>query len=130
MRKAKIGIFVVLFFLIACQIKPYQEGERLYTAYCSNCHMEDGWGLKGLIPPLANADYLSNYKSQIPCIIRYGIKGEIIVNGKTYNTEMAGIQGLTDVQINNIINYINHAWGNQVEQSNIKDVRRYLDACN
>ena len=91
--------------------------------------MVDGKGLRGLIPPLANSDYLSNYKEQIPCIIKNGIEGEIIVNDTTYNTEMAGIPELSDVQINNIINYINFAWNNGLEASNIKDVKRYLEQC-
>ena len=91
--------------------------------------MEDGKGLRGLIPPLSNSDFLINYKEQIPCIIKNGINGEIIVNDTTYNTEMTGIPELSDVQINNIINYINHAWNNELKESNIREVKESLENC-
>ena len=129
MNSSKAIIVFGLFFWLACNVNPYQEGQRLYKIHCENCHMQDGKGLRGLIPPLAKSDYLSNYKEQIPCIIRNGIQGEIIVNDTTYNTEMAGIPELSDVQINNIINYINFAWNNDLEASNVKDIKRYLKNC-
>lgn len=129
MRKGKISAVFLLVFLIACKTNPYQEGNRLYKVYCENCHMQDGKGLRGIIPPLANSDYLKNHKEQIPCIIKNGIKGEIIVNDTTYNTEMKGIPELSDVQINNIINYISHEWNKGLKESNINDVRKALQNC-
>lgn len=91
--------------------------------------MEDGSGLKGLIPPLAKADFLKDNQAQISCIIKNGIKGAITVNGRVYDTEMAGIQSLNEVQINNVINYINHAWGNDFGDSNVADVTARLEEC-
>ena len=91
--------------------------------------MQDGSGLRGLIPPLANADYLKEHQEDLACIMKYGIKGPMMVNGKEYNTEMAGIPSLNDIQINNIINYINHAWGNDFGDSNVKKVKKALDNC-
>lgn len=92
--------------------------------------MEDGAGLKMLIPPLAKADYLKENQASLPCLIKNGIKGPIIVNGKEYSTEMAGIPSLNDIQINNIINYINNAWGNDFGDSNVKIVKEALEQCN
>ena len=91
--------------------------------------MQDGKGLRGLIPPLANADFLVKNSVQIPCIIKNGIQGAIIVNDTTYTTEMVGIPELSDVQINNIINYIYHAWDNDIGESNINNVKKYLQNC-
>ena len=91
--------------------------------------MQDGEGLRGLIPPLSNSDFLKKYKEQIPCIIKNGINGEIIVNDTTYNTEMTGNPTLSAVQINNIINYINHAWNNELKESNIRDIEKSLKNC-
>jgi len=112
-----------------CEYSPYSQGETLYKYYCANCHMEDGSGLKMLIPPLANADYLKNNQASIPCLLKNGIKGPILVNDKEYDTEMAGIPRLNDVQINNIINYINNAWGNDYGDSNVKKVKEALEQC-
>lgn len=76
--------------------------------------MTDGTGLEGNIPPLARADYLAKNPDKLACIIRYGLEEEIKVNGRTYNQPMAGISQLSDVEITNIINYINQAWGNEL----------------
>ena len=73
--------------------------------------MEDGNGLAKLIPPLTNSDYLKENQNKIACILRNGQKGKVIVNNVLYNQEMPG-KKYTEVQITNIINYINHAWGN------------------
>lgn len=129
MSKSKTIAILVFVFLIACNMNPYQEGGRLYKVYCENCHMQDGKGLRGLIPPLANSDFLTKNKEQIPCIIKNGLKGAIIVNDTTYNTEMEGNPELSAVQINNIINYIYHAWNNDLKKSNINDVEKYLQNC-
>jgi len=121
-------LFVVILFF-TCDYKPYSQGQVLYDFHCSNCHMTDGVGLKQLIPPLAKADYLKNNQSELACLIKNGIKGPITVNGKVFNTEMAGIKSLNDIQINNIINYINHSWGNDFGDSNVRDVKNALEQC-
>ncbi len=122
-------VFLPIIFAATCNPNPYQEGQRLYKVHCENCHMADGKGLRGLIPPLANSDFLIKNKDRLPCIIRYGIKGPIMVNDTIYDTEMAGIPELSAVQINNILNYINHAWDNQLKESNINDVENALENC-
>ncbi len=115
--------------LAGCETYPYQQGKILYTNFCENCHMADGSGLKALRPPLAGADYLAKNTSEIPCIIRNGIKGEMTVNGTVYNTEMAGIERLTEFEITNIINYIHTSWGNDLPIVEHLQVREWLKPC-
>lgn len=122
-------LILIALLIFDCEYQAYSQGETLYKVYCANCHMEDGTGLKGLIPPLANADFLRDHQDQIACIIKKGIKGAISVNGKIYDTEMAGIPELNDIKINNIINYINHAWGNDYGLSNVEIVKSRLEIC-
>ena len=43
--------------------------------------------------------------------LKYGLKGEIIVNNKTYNGYMA-YQGLENDEIADVMNYILNQWGN------------------
>jgi len=114
---------------VYCGDTPYQQGKILYNNYCANCHMEDGSGLAGLIPPLAQADYLKENQLYTACIIRYGMEGEIQVNGKTYNQAMDGIGELSEFEITNIINYISHAWGNEYGVVKLENVRAELEAC-
>ena len=47
--------------------------------------------------------------------LKYGLKGEIIVNGKSYNSYMA-YQGLENDEIADIMNYILNEWGNNSEE--------------
>ncbi len=117
-------------WLISCEGNPYKQGAILYENFCVNCHMEDGSGLEGLIPPLAGADYLKENNLQTACIIRKGISDTILVNGRQYTDPMAGIPQLSDFEINNIINYINHAWGNDYGYVKLEDVRQTLENCN
>lgn len=91
--------------------------------------MEDGSGLGTNIPPLAQEDYLAENRSKIACIIRYGIQDTIVVNGKTYSQPMAGIKSLNETEITNIINYIHHAWENDLAAISIKEVEEHLSDC-
>ena len=113
----------------SCKEETFYQGHSIYDSLCANCHMEDGTGLKGLIPPLAGSDWLRENQMETACIIRYGLEGPIIVNGKTYNQPMPGIDYLTDTEIANIINYINHAWGNDNGMIHFKEMRAALKAC-
>lgn len=117
-------------FLFQCsERKPFRQGEILYQNFCANCHMDNGSGLKGLIPPLANADYVAADPERMACIIRYGIQDTIVVNDTLYSQPMAGIPELSDFEITNVINYINHAWGNDYGYTSFDDVKARLDSC-
>ena len=122
-------IIFVSYCWISCNDNPYKQGQGLYTSQCANCHMENGSGLEGAIPPLAQSDYIAEDPLRMACIIRYGQQDTIVVNGRTYNQPMAANNLLTEFQITNIINYINHAWGNDYGVVKHQDVRNLLDAC-
>lgn len=123
------GLLAVTLVINSCQQQPFRQGEILYTNFCANCHMEDGTGLQGVIPPLVGADYLQQKGARTACIIRYGLEEAIVVNGKTYQQPMAGIDVLTEFEIANIINYINQAWGNDFGYIKMEEVRAALDSC-
>ena len=131
MKKSTIlvGLIILVILWTDCTQKPFAHGKIMYENFCLNCHMEDGSGLMGNIPPLAKADYLVNHAAELPCIIRYGIQDTLIVNGKKYTTPMEGIPQLTDVEITNIINYINQEWGNNNGYTSIKQVQERLAKC-
>ncbi|GAB5553260.1 MAG: hypothetical protein Sapg2KO_28510 [Saprospiraceae bacterium] len=123
------GVLITIISLNACQSQPYPQGEILYNNFCANCHMDDGSGLAGNIPPLAQADYLKNNPLEVACIINKGMTGAVEVNGQTYNQPMAAIPQLSEFEITNVINYINHAWGNDYGIVKLEDVRAKLKVC-
>lgn len=113
----------------ACQDNPYKQGEILYNGFCANCHMEDGIGLVGNIPPLVDSDFLVKHKGQVACVIRYGLSDTIEVNGIKYWQPMAGIPQLSEIEITNIINYINSSWGNANGFYPLDSVMNDLKSC-
>lgn len=119
---------IAILSLLSCD-QTYRSGERLYKAHCANCHMDNGEGLVALIPTLVNSDYLANHLDQLPCLIRKGLQDTIIVNGKVYSEKMPPNGDLSDIQITNILNYINSSWGNQHPPFQLEAVRELLKKC-
>lgn len=124
------GVLLILsaVLLAQCEENTYRIGERVYKANCANCHMDNGEGLGELIPPIANSDYLKNNRDKLACIVRYGLKDTIMVNGKQYSEQMAGIK-LEDVALVNLLNYIGHSWGNDLKPYTLEEVRTMLGQC-
>ena len=52
--------------------------------------------------------------------IKYGQEGEIIVNGKKYNSNMAAL-GLSDDEVADVMNYITNSWGNKNDKMVTED---------
>ena len=91
-----------------------QRGEEIYMGYCITCHMDQGQGIEGVFPPLAQSDYLMADKERSISVVKYGQEGEIVVNGTTYNNIMSPM-GLSDEEIADVLNFIRNSWGNQGE---------------
>lgn len=105
------------------------QGATLYKTYCSNCHGLKGEGIGKLYPPLAKADYLMKDIGRSACIIKYGQKEEIYVNGIDYNMEMPANKELSSIEIAEILTYISNSWGNQNGFVSLQDVNKYLRNC-
>ena len=88
-----------------------ERGKLVYDDLCITCHMADGKGAPGVFPPLAQSDYLKNKQKESIIGIKKGMKGEMVVNGITYNSLMTPL-GLSDEEVADVMNYINNSWGN------------------
>lgn len=105
------------------------EGEQLYATHCSNCHQKNGEGLRLVYPPLASSDYMEKNFSRVICGMKYGLDGEVVVNGNAYNQLMPGVLSLTELEIAEIATYIYNSWGHQrgiIESRSVPDL---LDSC-
>lgn len=117
-------IFITLLSLLSCNDSPktvnqnpklqesIQRGEAVYSDLCITCHLPDGKGVPKVFPPLADSDYLKNKRTESIKAIKYGLSGEITVNGLKYNTPMAAL-GLTNKEVADVMNYITNSWGNK-----------------
>ena len=93
-----------------------KKGKSLYEDFCIRCHMPNGKGQEGIIPPLAKSDFLFKHMEESIKALKFGgIDGEIIVNGVKYNSRMEKM-GLYDDEIADIMNYTLNSWGNKYEK--------------
>ena len=127
---------ILLLFLIATLSVSYScrpqfhQGEAIYLKQCSNCHGVDGEGLRSLYPPLKDADYLFENSQYLPCIIRYGIKDTIVVEGKVYAMPMTGFPKISEVDMTNLVNYILAEFTSKNVVLGLSEVKNQLEQCN
>ena len=109
--------FVSFIFNIIQKEKSFEEsisdGKLIYEDFCIQCHLFNGEGIEKIYPPLNNSDYLLKNLDKSIYSIKYGLTGEIIVNGIKYNGVMAS-QGLEDDEIADVMNYITNSWDNNL----------------
>ena len=59
--------------------------------------------------------------------LKYGMKGEITVNGKKYNSYMAPL-GLSDYEIADVMNYTTNSWGNKndkmITEAEVSEIKK------
>ena len=117
----KLSFFILIFPLFIYSQDDnssisIKRGKSLYEDFCVRCHMPNGKGQKGIIPPLAKSDFLFKHMEESIKALKYGgIDGEIIVNGVKYNSRMEKM-GLYDDEIADIMNYTLNSWGNKYEK--------------
>ena len=125
--------YIILLFLLtaflACNYQPYEQGKRLYGVHCANCHAEDGSGLKKLIPPVSDSDFIKMNTDKLSCLIKFGFLDTLIINGVSYSGNMKGIPNLTDTEIANIINYIIYEFEYESSYFSENHVRDQLSQC-
>ena len=98
------------------------RGKEVYTAQCLTCHMEFGEGADGVYPPLAKSDFLMADKKRSITTIFKGLTGKIVVNGITYETDMAALD-LKDEDVSDVLNFIRNSWGNKGEVVRPEEVK-------
>lgn len=105
-----------------------QDGNQLFTTYCSACHAVDGMGATGgTFPPLAGSPWVAGDADRAIKIVLKGLTGPVEILGKPFNLEMPP-QGATlaDDQIAAILTHVRSSWGNQaatVSADQVKTVR-------
>ena len=85
-------------------------GEAVYKKTCITCHQANGEGLPNTYPPLAKSDFISDKEKTIRQVLK-GFSGELVVNGKKYNSAMPA-QQLNDDEIAAVLTYVYSNFGN------------------
>jgi len=122
------SLVLLCLFAAACasdeEVKYEQyviSGAEIYKKNCSNCHGLDGSGLRNLYPPIKGSTYLED-KNKLVCIIKNGLQGPINVARKTYNQKMPAAKGLYDLDIAQLITFLNDKWGSSKKIVEVDEV--------
>ncbi len=95
--------------------KSIERGAVIYDDFCKQCHLPNGKGVPNNFPPLAGSNWLTEKRTESIHSVKYGQRGEIVVNGVTYNGIMTPM-GLTDAEVADVLNYVMNSWGNTQEK--------------
>ena len=123
--------FIYYLFIFFQNEKTFKEsisdGKLIYEDFCVQCHLNNGEGIEKIYPPLNNSDYLLENIDKSIYSIKYGLKGEITVNGIKYNGVMIS-QGLEDAEIADVMNYITNSWDNnlnvQITKKRVSELKK------
>ena len=91
-----------------------KRGKAIYTNVCVQCHLANGEGVPKAFPPLKGSDWLTDKVVESIRSVKYGLKGQITVNGVKYQGIMSPL-GLSDKQVADVMNYTSTSWGNTTE---------------
>ncbi|BAO56690.1 c-type cytochrome [Nonlabens marinus] len=98
-----------------------ERGKEIYGDLCITCHLPSGKGVPGAFPPLNPSNWLTKKRAESIHAVKYGLKGEIVVNGKPYNSVMLPL-GLDDQEVADVMNYTIQTW-NKGDMVTVEEVR-------
>ena len=136
MRISKIGAAVLCMIAISCDQSPERvkleryrvAGERLFSAYCANCHQSEGEGFRKLYPPIDRPELFTRDLERVICIAKTGSNDSITVRNIQYNLPMPP-SGLTNLEIAEIVTYMGNSWENDIGLIDVGAVGRILKNC-
>jgi nitrite reductase (NO-forming) len=86
------------------------------------CHQENGKGIPGSFPPLAQSDFLNTDKTRAIKTVIGGKEGLLTVNGAKYDGSMPAWT-LSDEDIANVLSYAYGSWDNSRKEVTPADVK-------
>ena len=102
-----------------------ERGKQVYSQSCLACHQTTGAGIPNAFPPLASSDYLNADVHRAIEVVKFGLNGEIKVNGNVYNSAMPA-QNISDEDVAAVLTYVYNNWGNnktEVTQEMVKKAK-------
>lgn len=115
---------IALLLAVGCQNNPYPQGERIYLARCSNCHMADGSGLGKLIPALTAEKLALDQPARFVCLVKQGLP-----KNPATNQQMPAQPDISVTEMTNLINYLGLVHAGKSQTTTLDDVIRIEAAC-
>lgn len=114
---------VLLLYLwsAACRFIPdNKSGADLYVEKCASCHGAQGEGLRSLIPAVNDPIRLGALADSLPCILRYGVKGDAARGNQS-------MPAFSELEADDIVALWQHLWdlaGRSDQKITLADVKR------
>ncbi|MEI2414581.1 cytochrome c [Orrella sp. JC864] len=102
-----------------------EQGARLYTQYCAQCHQDDGRGVAQAWPPLAGNLTVTAAEpvNAIRLVLSGGFAPSTALQPQPHGMPPFA-HVLTDADIAAVVTYIRNSWGNQAGAVTLPQVRR------
>lgn len=122
---------IIIAILTSCTFSSsnFKLGEKLYTTHCSSCHGIKAEGLGEWYPAISDKILAKEPdRSLLALKIRNGISLDSIykIQSKYRLSEMPANRNLNDVDISNILNYLNNEYW-KGEPFTIKEIKDQLN---
>lgn len=92
--------------------------------------MENGKGVGTLIPSLTESKAFTNNHEEIVCWVRNGIKAKTLGTAVSGGYTMPPNEALSEIEITNILNYIQQTWHSKAKSFTLKNIQKSLADCN
>jgi mono/diheme cytochrome c family protein len=107
----------------------YTAGALVYQTHCQNCHGAQGEGLNALIPALTDTAFIGRNRKMLACMIKNGIGGSLVINGKPFNQQMPAQNDLSPIEIGQVVTFIGNSYENKLGLVDVKNVEKDLVDC-
>lgn len=92
--------------------------------------MANGQGVGTLIPSLIESKAFKNNHEEIACWVRNGILAKNKETAVSEGYTMPPNEALSEIEITNILNYIQQTWHPNVKAFTLKKIQKTLTDCN
>src|SRR5690625_3254802 len=100
--------------------------ERLYLAHCGSCHLQDGSGMEGTVPPLVGSESVGGDRVSLISLLLYGVPAE--QQSGEYDWNMPGFQNLENDELAAILNYIRGNFSDEADHFSAGDVQEVRES--
>jgi mono/diheme cytochrome c family protein len=103
-----------------------QQGEKVYTQHCADCHGKDGRGFAGVYPPLDGNSSVTEPTglNATRMVLLGGFAPTTAANPRPYSMPPFA-QQLSDTDVSAVVSYMRRSWTNNASVVRPEDVSRY-----
>ncbi|MFC5580383.1 c-type cytochrome [Rhodanobacter terrae] len=103
-----------------------QQGEKVYTQHCADCHGKDGSGVASVYPPLDGNSSVTEPTglNATRMVLLGGFAPATAANPRPYSMPSFA-QQLSDSEVSAVVSYMRRSWTNKASVVRPEDVSRY-----